>query len=105
MPDLAVKNIYRETLDSSLRLAADALCHLGHRKFQTHRAIKTFRKHDDIYLYELAEMRHDKKELIQGAKQRIEDLETLLLTEIENIGKDKDLGWDASTLIEEFREK
>ncbi len=102
--DLGIKNIYRETLDSSLRLAADALCHLGHRKFQTHRAIKTFRKHDDIYLYELAEMRHDKKELIRGAKQRIEDLETLLLTEIENIGKDKDLGWDATTLIEEFGE-
>ena len=32
----------------------------------------------------------------------IEDLENLLLTEIENVGKDKDLGWDASTLIEEY---
>jgi monovalent cation:proton antiporter-2 (CPA2) family protein len=100
--DTGVNHIYRETLDSSLRMAADALCVLGHRRFQTYRAVKTFRKHDERYLRELAAMRHDRKELIRGARQRIEDLEKLLLSEIENVGKDKDLGWDASTLIEEF---
>ena len=47
-------------------------------------------------------MRHDEKVLIRGARQRIQDLEHLLLTEMENIGKHKDLGWDASTLIEEY---
>ena len=53
-------------------------------------------------MQELATMRHDRKELIRGTRQRIEDLERLMLSEIENIGKDKDLGWDATTLIEEF---
>jgi monovalent cation:proton antiporter-2 (CPA2) family protein len=100
-----VTRIYRETLDSSLRMAADALCRMGHRRYQTYRSIKTFRKHDERYLHELAEMHHDKKLLIRGAKQRIEDLEQLMLTEIENVGKDKDLGWDAATLREEFGEK
>lgn len=100
--DAGVEFIYRETLDSSLRMAADALCVLGHRRFQTYRAVKTFRKHDERYLRELAAMRHDQKELIRGARQRIEDLEKLLLSEIENVGKDKDLGWDASSLIDEF---
>jgi CPA2 family monovalent cation:H+ antiporter-2/glutathione-regulated potassium-efflux system ancillary protein KefC/glutathione-regulated potassium-efflux system protein KefB len=47
-------------------------------------------------------MRHDQKELISGVRQRIADLEKLMNTEIENIGKDKDLGWDATTLREEF---
>jgi voltage-gated potassium channel Kch len=94
--DTGVKDIYRETLDSALRMAADALCVLGHRRFQAYRSIKTFRKHDEKYLRELAEMRHDRKELIRGARQRIEDLEKLLRSEIENIG------WDAATLIEEF---
>ena len=92
-------------MDTALRIAADALCQMGHRRYQTHRAIKTFRKHDERYLRELAEMHHDKKELIRGAKQRIEDLEKLMLTEMENVGKDKDLGWDASTLINEYGQK
>ena len=83
-------------------MAADALCRLGFRRFQTHRAVKVFRKHDEKYLRELAAMRHDQKELIRGAKERIEDLEKLLLTEMENVGRDKDLGWDASTLIAEY---
>jgi len=59
---------------------------------------------DEKYLHELAELHHDQKELISGAKQRIQDLETLMISEHENVGKDKDLGWDASTLIEEFGE-
>lgn len=103
--DLGVKNVYRETLDSSLRMAAEALCKLGHRSFQVFRAVKTFRKHDEKYLHELVSMRHDKKELIRGAKQRIEDLEKLLITEIDSVGKDKDLGWDITNLIEEFSNK
>ena len=103
--DAGISDIYRETLDSSLRMAADALCKLGHRRYQTHTAIKMFRKHDERYLRELAALRHDQKELIRGARQRIEDLEKLLLTEIENVGKDKDLGWDATTLIEEYGQK
>jgi monovalent cation:proton antiporter-2 (CPA2) family protein len=97
-----IKNIYRETLDSSLRMAADALCKMGHRRYQTYRAMKTFRKHDERYVKELSAMHHDRKLLISGVKQRIEDLEELMLTEIENVGKDKDLGWDATTLIDEY---
>jgi CPA2 family monovalent cation:H+ antiporter-2/glutathione-regulated potassium-efflux system ancillary protein KefC/glutathione-regulated potassium-efflux system protein KefB len=100
--DAGVKAVYRETLDSALRLAADALCRLGFRRYQTFRAVKTFRKHDEKNLRELAEMRHDDGLLIKGARERIENLEKLLLTEFENVGKDKDLGWDATTLIEEF---
>jgi hypothetical protein len=86
-------------------MAAEALCKLGHRSFQVFRAVKTFRKHDEKYLHELVSMRHDKKELIRGAKQRIEDLEKLLITEIDSVGKDKDLGWDTTNLIEEFSNK
>ena len=67
-----------------------------------HQAVKTFRRHDEKFLLELAEMQHDRKELIRGTRRRIEDLEKLLLAEIDNIGKDKDLGWDATSLKEEF---
>jgi monovalent cation:proton antiporter-2 (CPA2) family protein len=103
--DAGIENIYRETLDSSLKMAADALCKMGHRRYQAHRAVKTFRKHDERYVKELAEMHHDQKLHIRGAKQRIEDLEQLMLTEMDNVGKDKDLGWDATTLRDEYGQK
>jgi len=100
--DRGIESVYPEYLDSALRMAVDALYKLGHRRFHTHRAAKTFRKHDETYLHELAAIRHDHKELIRSVKRRIEDLEKLMLSEIDNVGKDKDLGWDASTLIEEY---
>ena len=100
--DRGISHVYRETLDSSLRMGIDVLCTLGHRRHSVSRAAKTFRKHDEKFLRELAEMRHDQRTLISGAKKRIEDLEVLLKTEIENVGKDKDIGWDATTLIDEY---
>jgi len=100
--DLGVKHIYREYLDTSLRMAADALCKLGHRRYEVYRSIKTFRKHDERFLHELAEKRHNQSELISEARQRIEDLEQLMLKEQEDQHKEKDLGWDPATLIEEF---
>jgi monovalent cation:proton antiporter-2 (CPA2) family protein len=99
--DHGIDMIYRETLDTSLRMAADALCTLGYRRHQVYRAMKTFRKHDEAYLRELAAMRHDHQELIRETKRRIEDLELLMLTEMENVGKNKDLDWDPTTLREE----
>ena len=77
--DAGVPDVYRETLDSALRMAADAMHNLGFRRYQTHRAVKTFRRHDEKFLLELAEMRHDHKELIRGTRQRIEDLEKQML--------------------------
>ncbi len=100
--DMGLKHIYREYLDSSLRMAADSLCKLGHRRHEVYRSIKTFRRHDERFLRELAEMRHDRSALISEARQRIEDLEQLMLQEKEDLHKEKDLGWDATTLIEEF---
>ena len=100
--DAGIGDVYRETLDSALRMAADALHRLGFRRHQAMRAVKTFRRHDERYLRELAAMRHDSKALIRGARQRIEDLEKLMQEESENVGKHKDLGWDATTLIEEY---
>jgi len=101
--DHGISMIYRETLETSLRMAADALCTLGHRRNQVYRAMKMFRKHDEAYLRELAAMRHDHSELLRETKQRIEDLEKLMITELENIGKNKDLDWDTTTLINEIQ--
>lgn len=99
--DHGIDLVYRETLDTSLRMAADALCTLGYRRHQVYRSMKTFRKHDEAYLHELATMRHDHSELIRETKRRIEDLEKLMLTEMEHTGDERDLDWDATSRREE----
>lgn len=94
--------VYREFFDGGLRMAADALCLIGYRKNQVQRALKKFRKQDEKHLGELVNSRHEKKAFIKHGRQVIEDLEKMMLEDIENEAKDKDLGWDTETIIEEF---
>ena len=101
--DMGIPDVYRETLDTSLRMASDVLVRMGYRSFQVHNAVKTFRKHDEQYLREMTTLRHDKAEFIRETKQRIKALEQILLKEQENTGKDKDLGWDVRSMMDEFQ--
>lgn len=100
--DKGVNRVYREYLDTALRMAADALSFLGSRKHQAYRAGKTFRKHDEQLLRELEEHRHQQKDFIKGYRHRIENLEKMMLDDMENIAKNKDLGWDTHTLKKEY---
>ncbi len=94
--DRGIQDVYLDTLDVALRIGGNALSRLGHRKHHVSRAMKTFRRYEERHIHELAEMRHDKKELIRATKQRIEDIEELMLKEKAELHKDKDLGWDSS---------
>ncbi|QEK53154.1 potassium transporter [Pedobacter aquae] len=91
--------IYRETLDSSLRLGADALQMIGFRAYQTHRAARTFLKHDERVLADLIKHRHDSKSYISVAKEKITELEELILRDIKDEGiLERDSGWDSDKL-------
>jgi glutathione-regulated potassium-efflux system protein KefB len=105
MLDAGIEGFYREYLDSSLRMAADALGIIGHRKYQVQRAMRTFRKHDEHFLRVLAKFKHIHHEHIQGVKQMNLDMERMMRDDTESIGKDKDLGWDALSRKEEFKTK
>lgn len=94
-----VDYIYRETLDSSLRLGADALQMIGFRAYQTHRAARTFLKHDERVLADLIKHRHDSKSYISVAKEKITELEELILRDIKDEGiLERDSGWDSERL-------
>jgi monovalent cation:proton antiporter-2 (CPA2) family protein len=97
-----VDHVYRDTLDTSLRMGIDVLRMLGLRGFHAYRSARMFRKHDEESVRELASMRHDKKAYFTAARQRIEDLEKILLSELEGEGTERDAGWDTETLREEF---
>jgi monovalent cation:proton antiporter-2 (CPA2) family protein len=100
--DAGVQHVYRETLDTSLRLGVDALRLLGARSYQAHRAARTFRRHDEESVVELAQMRHDQSKYLSEAKQRIQSLEQILLDELHWQPDDRDAGWDTDSLREEF---
>jgi voltage-gated potassium channel Kch len=100
--DAGVNHVYRETLDTSLRAGADALRDLGFRAYQAHRVSRTFRQHDEDSIDELRHLRHDQKSYITQARQRIEDLEQLLLSELHDTEEHRDAGWDTDSMREEF---
>jgi hypothetical protein len=85
-------------------MGADTLSLLGFRAYQAHRATQTFLRHDEESLEHLAEWRgkRDRSGYLSAARQRIEELEQLLLSDLEEEGLDRDAGWDPESLREEF---
>ncbi|MDX1501996.1 MAG: monovalent cation:proton antiporter-2 (CPA2) family protein [Thermoanaerobaculia bacterium] len=100
--EAGVEHVFRDKLDSSLRLGVRALRLLGFRAHQAHRAAQTFRRHDERAVRELAGLRHDRKRYLGEARQRIEDLEKLLLGDLEDDDEMRDAGWDAESLRREY---
>jgi monovalent cation:proton antiporter-2 (CPA2) family protein len=101
--EAGVAYVYREALDSSLRMGADALRLLGFRAYQAQRAAQKFLRYDEDSLRELTGRRADRKVYINAARQRIADLEQLLLADLADGGQERDAGWDAESLREEAR--
>ncbi len=100
--EAGVEHVYRETLDTSLRMGVGALRLLGFRAHQAHRAAQFFRRHDEDSVRDLARMRHDRETYLTHARRHIQDLEQLLLAEIHSADEGRDAGWDTDSLREEF---
>jgi len=96
-----VNDVYRETIDVSLRMGIDAMRFLGVRAHRAHRAAKTFLKHDESALRDLAVMHKDKKRYLSAAKQYIAELEEIIQSDSEDPEIERDAGWDIDSLKEE----
>jgi len=102
--EAGVQHVYREALDSSLRLGEDALRLLGFRAYRAHRAARRFLRHDEESLRELTSHRKDGQGYLSAVRHRIQDLERLFDLDRTEPALDRDAGWDADTLREEFRD-
>ena len=101
--EAGVTHIYRETLDTSLRMGVDALRLLGHRGYHAQRAARQFLRHDEESVRLMTSARTDRSSYISLARDRIADLERTLLADLEDReGLERDAGWDADTLRVEF---
>lgn len=74
-------HVYRETMDTSLRLAVDVMNILGHRPHSSMRAARKFFQQDEANLKHLAAIR-DTEEYIVTARSYIEELEKALRTDM-----------------------
>ncbi len=102
--DEGILHIYRETLDSSLRMGVDALRLLGYRQYQAQRAANIFRKHDEKALKHLASIRNDRQQYIDLTREKISELEDFITSDIRQAETSRDSGWDVESLREEVRE-
>jgi monovalent cation:H+ antiporter-2, CPA2 family len=98
--DIGVTNIYREHLDTSIRLGVDVLRKLGHRGYTAYRAGQNFIRYDEEALIKLARHRHDKKQYISKVRQEIELQEFLLQNDLQQKPNLNDHVWDGEHMRE-----
>jgi len=76
--DLGIKNIFRETLLSSLALSERVLCDLGESEDHVRRVISAFHESDERLIVEQHAVSDDEEKLIQTANDTARELESLL---------------------------
>ncbi|MFO7570696.1 MAG: monovalent cation:proton antiporter-2 (CPA2) family protein [Smithellaceae bacterium] len=92
--DAGVENIYRESLDTSVRLGVDVLVKLGFRKHSALRAGQNFLKYDESALRRLAAHRHDEDAYLFKTREQIDMQEQLLAEDRRAIPNLNDHAWD-----------
>jgi hypothetical protein len=90
-------------MDSALAMGVDALRLLGFPGHLAHRAGRTFRRHDEAALRELASAHHDQQVLIRASREHVTLLEETLRGELEARPLAEDAAWDPESLREEIR--
>jgi monovalent cation:H+ antiporter-2, CPA2 family len=75
-------HVYRETIDTSLRLGVDVMKMLGQREYTALKSARKFFRKDEENLKKLASIR-DTEEYILTARSHIEELERMLKADLE----------------------
>jgi monovalent cation:proton antiporter-2 (CPA2) family protein len=91
-------HVYRETMDTSLRVGVDVMRFLGYRSYSAIKAARAFRKMDDANLKKLAAIQ-DQDEYIITARGYMEEMERTLQADNQNILTTEDKSWDEESLI------
>ncbi len=97
--DIGIKDIYRETVDTSVRMGVDVLVKLGYRRYSATRAGQKFLKYDDAAMRQMAEHRHDQSAFIFAARKQFQLQEQLLTNDREANPTLNDHAWDSDLFI------
>jgi monovalent cation:H+ antiporter-2, CPA2 family len=103
--DMGIKNIYRESLHTSVKLAVDVLVKLGKRSYTATRQGQKFLEYDNETLIQMAEHRHDMKKYIIKARETFELQEELLSEDLRKDNGENDHAWDSEAIREVIRKQ
>jgi CPA2 family monovalent cation:H+ antiporter-2 len=96
--DQGVLHIYRETLDTAVRMGVDVLQELGFRRYTAQRAGQAFQRYDQAALKELASKRGDKVDYISSVREKIAEQEELLRKDLHHDPTHADHAWDSEEM-------
>lgn len=96
--EMGIRNIYREHLDTSIRMGVDVLTKLGFRAYTVNRLAHQFREYDEQALRVLVNYKNNKKEYITKVKKEIEIQEAMLGGELSKKFSLNDHAWDSEQM-------
>ena len=103
MIDMGLKDIYRESLHTSVKMAVDVLTRLGHRSYTATRLGQKFLQHDEETLVQMADYRHDMKQYVIKTRETFKLQEELLSKDISQDIGESDHSWDSEIIKETLR--
>ncbi len=101
--NMGIDNIYRESLDTSLALASDALHKLGFRKYTLNRQVQNFIKYDEASLRRMAEQPERDENYIFKARKELEEQEKLLEDDFKRGIISYDNHWDSEHIRKQLQ--
>jgi monovalent cation:H+ antiporter-2, CPA2 family len=98
--EMGIENIYREHLDTSIRMGVDVLTKLGFMAYTVNRLARQFRDYDEQALKVLVKYKNNKNEYINKVKREIEIQEAMLGGELSKKFSLNDHAWDSDQMKE-----
>ncbi|WP_109830312.1 monovalent cation:proton antiporter-2 (CPA2) family protein [Reichenbachiella versicolor] len=96
--NMGVEHVYRESLETSVKLAGDVLSHLGFRKYGIVRQAQNFIKYDEKSLRRLASQPRNTEEYIFRVKEEIAQSEKLLEEDLKRGLIDTNHHWNSELM-------
>ncbi len=103
--ELQPEKVYREHIDTSIRMGVDVLRALGMRGYSATRAGQNFFKFDEEAMSRLSRKRHDIKQYIASVREEIEHQEELLQSDFNFSPNDNDHAWDSDEMRQTLNKK
>ncbi|MGB4772531.1 MAG: monovalent cation:proton antiporter-2 (CPA2) family protein [Chitinophagaceae bacterium] len=101
--ELSPEKIYREHIDTSIRMGVDVLHLLGMRAYTATRAGQNFFKYDEAALVKLSTQRHNLSDYIASVREEIAHQEELLQTDLDFKPNENDHAWDSEGMREAIK--
>lgn len=96
--NMGIQNVYRESLESSVKLASDALHSMGFRKYTVHRQALKFIQYDEEGLRRLSGTTEDKEEYIFRVREEMKLQEKQLEEDLNRGIIEDDKQWNSEQM-------